>query len=197
MDKLLKKLNGNIRNLPYIGKKTSERLIFALLETENKKLREIAEILEQLSQAKTVCSNCGVKSLSSPCEICNNAERDNILCIVENSKELYKRELAGIYNGKYHVLNGVISPFKSKNFDELNIQNLKERIENEHIKEIIIALSPLPEGEITIRYLIKYLSDIDIKITKMAVGIPIGQFLENADEITLKSALLGRINAKD
>ncbi len=195
MEKLLKDLFLKVKNLRFFGKKNAERFVFSLLEAENEEIKSLSLLLERLSAEKSICSNCGVQGLHDPCSVCANDNREDTLLIVENSREFYKLEMLGFFKGRYHVLNGVISPFKAQTFEDLNISNIKDRIDKEGITEVIIGLSPLPEGEITTKYLTKYLSSTNCRITRMAVGIPSGQVVENADDITLKTALLGRIDA--
>ncbi len=196
MLKNIRRLLKTFHDLPYLGRKTAERVVFSLLEADESKLRVLRDLISELSEKRTVCEVCNVASSSSVCDVCADAAREKILCIVENSKEYYKIELAGIFSGKYHVLGGLISPFQSKTFGELNTSNIRERIEKEGIKEVMIALSPLPEGDITASYIIDLLKGCDVEITKTAVGVPSGIFMENADEITLKNAITGRVRVK-
>ncbi len=196
MRKAIKQLFTYFKNLPEIGNKTSEKIVFSLLSTNNKDIKNSSDILGEIAQNKKVCSNCGVISFNDPCDVCSDENREHLLMIVESSKEYYKIELSGSYKGKYHVLGGIISPFQNKNIDDLNIKNLIKRIENEHIEEVIIGLSPTPESTITKEILINMLKKHGVKITELARGVSTGQYIENLDEITLLEAIKDRKNAK-
>ncbi len=195
MQKIIKQLSNYFKNLPEIGNKTAERLIFSILSLDDQNIEKLIEILEKLSHDKKVCSNCGVISFNDPCEICSNPHRSNTLMIVESSKEYYKIELSGSFKGKYHVLGGIISPFQKKNFNDLNIKNIKKRIKDEAIEEVIIGISPIPESTVTKEMLINLIKDTGVKITELARGISTGQYIENIDDMTLLDAIRDRKNA--
>ncbi|MCD6579709.1 recombination protein RecR [bacterium] len=196
MQKIVKQLFNYFKGLPDIGNKTAERIVFSLLSSESRDIKKLYDSLHKLIGNKNTCSTCGVISFNDPCDICSDESRENTLMIVESSKEYYKIELSGSYRGKYHVLGGIISPFQKRNFKDLNINNIKSRIENEGISEVIIGISPIPESVITKEMLMNLLKDTGVRITEFARGISTGQYVENIDEVTLTGAIKDRKDAE-
>ena len=182
-----KKFNG-------IGEKTAERLSLSILDMSLDDVINFSKCVTDLRNSIKECKICGHISDSEICSICSNKFRDdNIICVVEDYKSIFMFEKTGNYNGKYHVLNGVISPIDGITPDELNISSLIDRISklNGNI-EIIIALKPSIEGEATTMYLKKILEKYNIKITRLSYGIPMGVEIDYLDSITLDRALQDR-----
>lgn len=192
--KIIQNLINQFNKLPGIGPKTSERLVFYLLKQNKEELKEFASALNMSADNITVCSKCFNFSENDPCEICSNSKRDKTtLCVVAQIFDLMAIENTDEYNGLYHVLGGNLNPIEGITPDELTIRQLMERIKNNGVKEIILALNPDMEGESTIVYLSKLLKPYKIKTTRLARGLPMGSNLEYADEITISNALKGRM----
>lgn len=191
----LKKLIDCFRNLPGIGAKTAERLAFSMLEFDKDKLSDFSNSIIDIRDKICRCSNCGNISDSSLCSICLNSVRDDtVILVVERPKDIVLFEKLGSFNGKYHVLNGVISPLDGIGPDDINLANLFKRVDEYDIKEIIFALKPSVEGETTMQYIKKLLDGKNIKISKIAIGVPIGTDMEYIDSITLEMAIDERKN---
>lgn len=175
---------------PSVGPKTAERYVFYLLNQSPERLQRLAQSIAELKEKIIICRNCGAVSETNPCFICKNKQRNQaLLCIVANTRDMLSIESTGIFNGRYHILGGVINAINKIGPEKLNIKSLQNKIENNNIKEIIIALSPNMEGEGTAIYLNKLLKSNDLKITRIARGLPSGSELEYADEMTLGNAL--------
>lgn len=191
----VKNLIDNFRNLPGIGMKTAERLAFCMLDFDKNKLSNFADAICDIRDNICVCSVCGNISDTSICSICSSKTRDSsILFVVEKSRDIILFEKLGVYNGKYHVLGGLISPLDGIGPDDINLSMLINRIKNDNVKEIILALRPSIEGETTMQYIKKLLVDIDVKISKIATGVPIGTDMEYIDSLTLEMAIDERKN---
>ncbi len=176
--------------MPSVGPKTAERYVFFILKQNPEYLQSFAQAIAELKEKTTVCSSCFAISDKSPCEICNNPKRNpETICVVANTKDMLVIENSKEYNGKYHILGGVINTIDGIKPEHLKIRQLIEKIKKNQIKEIILALSPNIEGETTALYLKKILSPFGRKITRIARGLPSGAELEYADEITLANAL--------
>ena len=200
MPLIIQKLIKHFNSLPGIGQKTAERLVFYLLKQDKKKLSDFADILLHIKDNIKNCRQCGQITENNLCKICSNPQRNqNIICIVAENSDIIPLEKAGEFNGVYHVLHGILSPTEGINAEKLNIKNLEDRIKQNNISEIILALNPTIEGETTSMYLNtylnRYLNKYNFKITKLARGLPQGSDLEYADEITLANAFKGRIKA--
>lgn len=191
--RIIQNLINQFNKLPGIGPKTSERLVFYLLKKNKEELKEFAQALDMSADNITVCSRCFNFSENDPCEICSDKTRDKTtLCVVAQIFDLMAIENTGEYHGLYHVLGGNLNPIEGITPDELTIKQLIERIKNNGVREIILALNPDIEGESTIVYLTKILKPYKVKITRLARGLPMGSNLEYADEITILNALKGR-----
>ncbi|MEA1963385.1 MAG: recombination mediator RecR [Patescibacteria group bacterium] len=176
--------------LPSVGPKTAERYVFFLLKQNPEYLQSLAQSIAELKEKTTVCSSCFAISDNSPCSICSDSKRNSdIICVAANTKDMLAVENAKEYNGKYHILGGVINTIEGTKPESLKINELIEKVKKNNIKEIIFALSSNIEGETTALYLKKILSPFKLKITRIARGLPSGAELEYADEITLASAL--------
>ena len=190
----IEKLIECFKILPSVGNKTAERYALAMLEAPKEKIEQLIEALQLVSNEIKRCPICGNLTDKQLCSICCDENRDNTtICIVQQPKDVIAMEKVKSYKGLYHVLYGAISPLKGILPEDLNIESLFSRI-NENIKEVIIATNPTMEGDTTALYLIKALKKYpDITITKLANGLPIGANLDYADEMTLTRALDGRI----
>lgn len=190
----IEKLIECFKILPSVGNKTAERYALAMLEAPKEKVEQLIEALHLVSNEIKRCPICGNLTDKQLCSICCDENRDNTtICIVQQPKDVIAMEKVKSYKGLYHVLYGAISPLKGILPEDLNIESLFSRI-NENIKEVIIATNPTMEGDTTALYLIKALKKYpNITITKLANGLPIGANLDYADEMTLTRALDGRI----
>lgn len=191
-------LTEEFNKLPTIGKKTAQRLAFAVLEMEREEVEVFAKALLEVKDKVRKCSVCGNFSEEDICSICSDATRDHkTICVVEDSKDISALERAKSYKGIYHVLHGKIAPLSGKSLDQLNIQTLVERVDKNGVKEVIMALNPDLEGETTSMYLTKLLKNFDIRISRIASGIPMGGNLEYSDMATIIKSMEGRRDLKD
>ena len=190
----IEKLIECFKILPSVVNKTAERYALAMLEAPKEKIEQLIETLQLVSNEIKRCPICGNLTDKQLCSICCDENRENTtICIVQQPKDVIAMEKVKSYKGLYHVLYGAISPLKGILPEDLNIESLFSRI-NENIKEVIIATNPTMEGDTTALYLIKALKKYpNITITKLANGLPIGANLDYADEMTLTRALDGRI----
>ncbi len=193
LPKAVQKVIEQFGKLPGVGQKTAERLAFYLLKQHPQKLEDFGVSVKNLRQNLLFCEVCHNLSETNRCIICQNQKRDpSVLCVVEEVLDIMAFEKTGEFNGLYHVLQGVISPVNGVGPQDLTIDSLKERIENENISEIILATNPTIEGEATALYISKVLQPFDIKMTRIARGLPTGSDLEYADRLTLSRSLQGR-----
>ena len=181
------------KKLPGIGEKNAERLAFASLELDDEIIECFSESLKNIKVKTKKCLKCDNLSEEDFCSICvDNTRAHNVLCVVENTKNLVLFEKTGAFNGIYHVLGGLISPLDGINPEDINLENLFKRIDSEAIDEIILALKPSVEGETTALYIQKKLANKKVKITKIAYGVPMGTDMEYIDAMTLEIALSNR-----
>lgn len=179
---------------PGIGKKTSFRLVLHLLGQTTQEVENFSKVLLDLKQHLTNCARCNNYADSEFCSICmNRGRKQHIVCVVESMKEVMAIENTGQYQGLYHVLGGVISPINGIGPADLSIPKLIERVDAEHIEEIIMALNPTIEGDTTIFYISKKLQNRAIKISTISRGIAFGSELEYTDEITLGRSIISRL----
>ena len=181
-----------LSKLPGIGKKSAQRLVFYLLKIPKNEVVALARSLVDIKDKAKFCSICFNITENDRCQICRSNNRDNsIICVVEEASDVIALEKTGEYRGLYHVLGGSLSPLEGVGPDDLRIKELIRRLAGE-VKEIILATNPNTEGEATAIYLYKIIKPLNLKITRIARGIPIGTDLEYADEITLARAIEGR-----
>ena len=189
----LKNLIESFKYLPGIGEKTAERLTFAVLELDEEQVEFFSESLIDVFKNIKKCKICNTLTEDDLCYICNNHFRDDdVLCVVEDTKSVFLFEKLGMFNGKYHVLNGLISPLDGINPEDIGLTDLIDRIHKEKFKEIIFAFKPSIEGETTALYIKRILEGLDIKVTRLASGVPIGADMEYVDSLTLERALNDR-----
>lgn len=184
-----------LAKLPGMGRKSAQRMAMHLLKQSGDHVNKLAQSLLDLKTNIVYCSSCFTISDHDPCSICSSEKRKNgIICVVEDPKDVYFIEKTNEFKGRYHVLGGVISPMESIGPNEIRIKELIERINNpdEAVQEIILALNPDAEGEATSFYINKMAKTFDIKVTRIAHGIPMGTELEFIDEATLTRAFSGR-----
>ena len=191
---LLENAVNEFAKLPGIGKKTALRLVLHLIKQEIAEVNRFSEIISKMRNEIKFCSRCYNISDAALCNICSNTMRkQEMLCVVENIRDVIAIESTQQFNGIYHVLGGIISPLDGIGPDQLTIDALIERIAKEEIEEIIFALSPTIQGDTTIYYISKKLKHLQVKITTIARGIAFGGELEYADEMTLAKSISNRI----
>ncbi|AWI10751.1 recombination protein RecR [Caldibacillus thermoamylovorans] len=189
----ISKLIDSFMKLPGIGPKTASRLAFFVLTMKEETVLDFAKALINAKRDLTYCSVCGHITDREPCYICSDQSRDrSVVCVVQDSKDVIAMEKMKEYHGLYHVLQGSISPMEGVGPEDINIPNLLKRLQNEEIKELILATNPNIEGEATAMYISKLVKPSGIKVTRIAHGLPVGGDLEYADEVTLSKALEGR-----
>lgn len=188
----IEKLIEEFSKLPSIGKKTAQRLTLHVLNLPKDEVEAFADALKEARGTIKYCSICGNFTDSDPCSICSSGHRDQgTICVVEQPKDIMTMERVRDFNGVYHVLHGNISPMQGRGPQDVKIRELVSRMSAD-IKEVILATNPNIEGEATAMYISKVLKPLDIKVSRIASGIPVGGDLEYADEVTLSKALEGR-----
>ena len=189
----IEKLIESFEKLPSIGHKTAIRLAFHMLDMTDEEITEFTTSITDAKKKLKYCSTCFNISDTDPCPICSNPKRDqSTICVVEDVRDIMAMERTHEYKGVYHVLHGTISPMNGIGPDEIKIKELLNRIRDNDIKEVIIATNPRVEGEATSIYISKLIKAFNIKVTRIAHGIPVGGDLEYTDEITLMKAMEGR-----
>jgi recombination protein RecR len=187
------KLTDAFARLPGIGPKTAARLTYFLLRAPDEISLSLADALQALKTSTTFCSVCYNITVEDPCEICADSKRDsNTVAVVEEPLDVLALERTGIYQGKYHVLHGAISPVNNIGPDDLRIRELAKRVDDQQILEVIIATNPGMEGDATAMYIERELKPKGVKLTRLARGLPVGGDLEYVDPVTLTRALQGR-----
>ncbi len=193
----LEQLIRNLSRLPGVGRKSAARIAYFLLRTDRQFTKELAGEIEALQDRIRECSVCGNYTEVDPCEICTDPRRDSsVICVVEQSQDVQTIESTREYNGRFHVLNGVISPIDGIGPDDLTIGKLMKRIREHPVSELIIATNPTVEGDATAMYLVRMLSGSGVNLSRLASGLPVGGDLEYADRLTLARSLKGRIPLK-
>ncbi len=191
--KHLKILIGELSKLPGIGGKTAQRLAFHILSMDELESEKLAKSIIDAKKNVANCSECGNLTEKDPCYICDDHSRNKeILCVVESSKDIISMEKVRDYNGKYHVLHGLLSPIDGRGPEDINLKSLIVRLQESSIKEVIVATNPTVEGEATAMYIARLIKPSGIKVSRIAHGIPVGGDLEFTDEITLLKAIEGR-----
>ena len=185
-----------LSKLPGIGEKTATRLSYFIVKQENSYAKALADAILSAKEKTGLCAQCFTLTDSSPCKICDNPNRDSsLICVVERPSDVFSIEQTGSFRGKFHVLHGVLSPLDGIGPEELKIRELLERLTTPRVtvKEIILATNPSVEGEATALYLGRLIRPLEIKITKIAHGIPVGGMLEYSDKQTIGKALENRM----
>ena len=180
-----------LAKLPGVGKATAQRLAFFILKSDQQDNINLSHAIKEIKEKITFCVDCGIMAESEICSICLDENRDEkIICVVEEPQDIYSFEKTNSFKGRYHVLGGVLSPLDGVGPDELNIENLYNRVESG--MEVILATNPSVEGDTTCLYLSGKLEDKGVKVTRLARGLPVGSDLEYMDELTLVRAMEGR-----
>jgi recombination protein RecR len=184
-----------LSKLPGIGRKTAQRLALYLLKTDQDSVEKLIKAVSELKTKLHFCLRCFNLAVEDFCDICKSSKRDSSkICVVEEASDVIAIEKTNEYNGLYHVLGGVLSPLSGVTAHDLKIKELLKRFDKENISEVILALNPDTEGETTSIYLGRLIKPLNVKVTRIARGIPIGGDLEFADEATIGRAMLNRID---
>ncbi|WP_265015048.1 recombination mediator RecR [Wolbachia endosymbiont (group B) of Camptogramma bilineatum] len=193
-------MNINIKNLvhafsklPSLGPSSSRRLVIHLLQNKERVMLPLASLIRELADLIIECKICGNLDTKSPCSICTNPKRDTkLMCVVEELGDLWALKKGNIYSGMYHVLGGRLSAINGIGPKELNLDSIPKRVTEFKIEEVIVAINPTLEGQVTVQYIIELLKNLNVKISRLACGIPIGGEIDYLDEGTLKIALTSR-----
>ena len=189
----LAKLVEQLQRLPGIGAKSAQRLAFHFLKNPRNQVEELCEALREVKDRITYCSVCSNITDVDPCYYCTHPSRDRcLICVVEEPHNVTAVEKSGQFKGVYHVLLGALSPLQGIGPDDLKIKELLARASDSKVNEVILATNPNVEGEATAIYLAKLLKPLDVRITRIAMGVPVGSDLEYADEVTMQKAIEGR-----
>jgi recombination protein RecR len=189
----VQRLIDELSRLPGIGRKSAQRLAFHLLNTEQADAENLGNAIIEMRQQVRLCIRCFNVTAEEQCSICLDVRRDpSIICVVERAQDIPVIERTQEFRGRYHVLGGAISPIEGIGPDQLRMRELVARLEIEGVVEVIAATNPTVEGDTTALYISKLLSSLDIRVTRLASGLPVGGDLDYADEITLGRALSGR-----
>jgi recombination protein RecR len=190
VDKLIKAFS----RMPGIGEKTASRLTYHLLKSPAEQAFALAEAIRQLKENVFFCTVCHNITEQDTCEICQDPQRDRkVICVVEEPSDIRAIEQSSSFRGLYHVLGGHLSPLDGIGPEQLHIRELRERLEGDEIREVIVATNPTTEGETTALYLAKLIRPLGIRVTRIARGLPVGTDLQFADSQTLAKALEGRV----
>lgn len=191
--KPLANLIRELSKLPGIGGKSAQRLAFHILSMDDREAEMLANSITRAKTSMKYCSVCGNLTDTDPCGICQDEKRDrSVICVVEQARDVAAMERMKDYEGLYHVLHGAISPMDGVGPEDINLKQLIIRLQQEDVKEVILATNPTIEGEATAMYAARLIKPSGIKVTRIAHGIPVGGDLEYTDEITLSKAMEGR-----
>ena len=194
----LHQLIEELKHIPGIGAKTAQRIAFHILGLPQEEAERLAEAVREVKKRIFHCSVCNNITHVDPCTMCTDGERSSeTLCVVEEPYNISSIEKTGIYHGRYHVLLGTLAPLRGVGPDELRLDKLIRRVEEGEFHEIIIATNPTAEGEATALYLAKILKSHPVRITRLAMGLPVGSDIDFADQVTIKKALEGRTELKE
>jgi recombination protein RecR len=187
------RLIDEFRKLPGIGPKTAQRLAYSLLRRSRQDAEQLSQAILDVKDKIRYCSRCNNFSDQDPCHFCSSAHRSaELICVVEEPHDILSIEKTREYRGQYHVLHGVLSPINGIGPDNLKLGNLIERLKEGTVREVILATNPNVEGEATAVYLARLLKPSGVKVSRIALGLPVGSDMEFADEVTMTRALLGR-----
>jgi len=194
----LHRLIEELKKIPGIGAKTAQRIAFFVLSLPQEDADRLAEAIREAKRKIFYCSVCNNITHVDPCEICTDSERTNdVLCVVEEPYNISSIEKTGVFHGRYHVLLGTLAPLRGVGPEELRLEKLMERIKRGHYREIIIATNPTAEGEATAVYLAKILKEYQVRLTRLATGLPVGSEIDFADQVTIRKAIEGRTELKE
>lgn len=190
--KPLQKIVGLLKKLPGVGGKSAERIAFHLLQWEDSQLEDLGQRLLNIKKSVTFCQECGAIKDEEKCLFCSPERNQSSLCILASSRDLFFIEQTKSYHGLYHVIDSLLSPIEGKELQENDLQKIKERIEKGSIKEVILAFDSTLEGDATALFLKKALSSYQVKIFRLAFGLPVGSSFEYIDAHTLSRAIAGK-----
>jgi len=189
----LARLIDELKRLPGIGQKSAQRIAFHLERAPHEDAQRLAAAILDVKEKIILCSVCNNLTEVDPCAFCSESRRDpEVICVVETPYNVVAVEKTREFHGQYHVLHGVLSPLQGIGPEQLKLKNLIERLKSGKVKELIVATSPTVEGEATAVYLSKLIKPLGVKVTRIAMGIPVGSELDYADEVTVLKALEGR-----
>jgi len=191
--KPMARLIDELKRLPGVGSKSAQRIAFHLLKVEDADVERLANAIRELRQSIRLCEVCHNITETSPCVYCSDPSRDaRLLCVVEDAASIVPIEKTARYRGRYHVLQGVLSPLHGIGPEQLKIESLVQRVRNDGVEEVILATNPTVEGEATAVYLSNVLKPLNVKVTRIALGVPVGSELEYVDSATMSRAMDGR-----
>ena len=194
----ISRLIEELRRIPSIGAKTAQRIAFHILGGPQSAADDLAEAIREVKKNLFTCSVCNNITSVDPCAYCADTGRaDDALCIVEEPYNIMTIEKTGVFHGRYHVLLGTLAPLKGIGPEELKLDKLEKRLKEGRVREVIIATNPTADGESTAHFLAKVLKDYGLKLTRLAMGLPVGSDLDFADQVTVRKALEGRTELKD
>lgn len=189
----LARLVDELKKLPGIGPKSAQRLVFSLIRRSTDDCNRLAQAIVDLKALMRLCSDCNNVTDSDPCQLCASPSRNRqVVCVVEEPFNVFSIERTREFKGVYHILHGALSPINGIGPEELKLKNLFDRIRRDRVEEVILATNPNAEGEATAIYLSRLLKPLGLRVTRIALGVPVGSDLEFADEVTLSKALAGR-----
>jgi recombination protein RecR len=189
----LARLIDQLKRLPGIGQKSAQRIAFHLERAPREEAERLAAAVLEVKDKIRLCSVCNNLTENDPCEFCTNPTRDpSVICVVETPYNAIAIEKTREFHGQYHILHGALSPLQGIGPDQLKLKSLLERLKNGKIREIIVATNPNVEGEATASYISQLIKPLGVKVTRIAMGIPVGSELEFADEVTMLKAIEGR-----
>jgi recombination protein RecR len=189
----LTRLIEQLQRLPGIGRKSAQRLAFHVMKSPREDAERLADALRDVKDKVQYCSTCNNVTDADPCGICTDESREpGLICVVEEPTNVLAIERSRDYNGRYHVLMGALSPLQGVGPDDLKIKGLLTRVDAGHAREVILATNPNVEGEATAIYLARLLKPLGVRVTRIAMGVPVGSDLEYADDITMHKAIEGR-----
>jgi recombination protein RecR len=187
-----------LARLPGVGPKSAQRIAFHLLKTDREEVARLTSAIDEARSSVGFCERCFNFSETPLCHICQDDRRDSsVVCVVEESRDVVAIEKTGQFRGRYHVLLGAINPLEGIGPEQLKVRELLVRLEPEGVSEVILCLNPNTEGDVTAMYLARILKPLGVKVTQLAMGLPVGGDLEYADEVTLGRALVGRREVAD
>lgn len=188
----LDRLINELSKLPAVGKKTAQRYAYFLLSMNESDVRDFADAIITAKESVHYCKICANFTDKEICDICSRSDKEPIVCVVKEPKDVTALEKVRDFKGSYHVLHGVINPLENKGPNDINLRSLLDRVNNEHIQEVIVATNPDVEGEATAMYIANLLKPLGVKVTRIAQGISMGSELEYTDAVTLSKAMNSR-----
>jgi recombination protein RecR len=194
----LQRLIEEFRRIPSIGAKTAQRIAFHILGQSQEDADRLAEAIREVKKSLFSCSVCNNITHVDPCSYCTDPDRsDEALCVVEEPYNISSIEKTGVFRGRYHVLLGTLAPLKGIGPEDLKVERIVERLRRGRFGEVIIATNPTADGEATAHFLAHVLKDLPVRLTRLAMGLPVGADIDFADQVTIKKALEGRTEIRD